>query len=297
MTDALSYLPHASRSAPLPRRVAGALCMFTLTAALLTAPLSAFAQSPPDPLCTGTHGEGHCWMELLNERDRVCYISVNNSTFQRKAWQWGEKTTWQRMHVNVEWSGGCTDGRASGKGDLVANVSTKISQEDETSTNIRNNEENWTGEMRAGKRHGHWMEWSRNGSKRSEGPYVDGLKHGHWVFRGGSPTTWEGPYMDDLKHGHWVEHCFDLKDEGVYVDGERHGHWVVQCRGSTTSEGSYVNGLRHGHWVEVDQDNKNYKWEGSYVDGWRHGRWVNTWTDRGKPQRSEALWVNGERQD
>ncbi len=71
------------------------------------------------------------------------------------------------------WTGGCSDGKASGRGELLLG------------------DQSQTGEMSEGKRHGQWVEvsddlsnWNLSkvlGKQIREGPYVDGRKHGLWM--------------------------------------------------------------------------------------------------------------------
>lgn len=166
---------------------------------------------------------GSCWQEILEQPG--CYI-----------WRPAHRTGEGRGLAET-WSGDCSGGRASGKGE--------------------ESRFNWVheGSYRDGKRNGHWVERLTSGEGHDEGPYVDGVKHGHWVeaWRGGFPHVQEGPYVDGKRHGHWViRQGSDLGyvSDGPYVDDKRHGYWTTLVPGGEVLEqGPYVNGRRHGRWT------------------------------------------------
>ena len=127
--------------------------------------------SGPEPACTGQErGEGEgCWMELAN---------------QPGCWKWNP---YPQPDETVTWSGGCTDGRPSGKGEEVWRF-----RED--------------------------GEWKTSGG---EGEIRDGKRHGHWIERLSSGNVWEGPYVDGKSHGLWVRRGSDGRDWSCWNDGER----------------------------------------------------------------------------
>ena len=203
-------------------------------------------------ICASQGADSDCWMELASHPG--CHLWADDGYHADRP---------------VTWTGACSGGLASGSGTL------KLEWVSANSSRVLENER--TGLLRSGKKHGHWVEDNVFGGVE-EGPYVDGVRHGDWVLRNGDRVE-EGPYKDGKKHGHWVEdNVFGGVEEGPYVDGVRHGDWVLR-NGDRVEEGPYKDGKKHGHWVE-----DNY-WggrgvieeavhEGEYVDGKRHGRWI-----------------------
>ena len=123
-----------------------------------------------------------------------------------------------------------------------------------------------------------------------EGPVVDGKRHGHWVLRSEDGSTHEGPFVDGKPHGHWSErHADGDVYEGPAVDGKRHGDWVLRYADGDVYEGPAVDGKRHGDWVVRYADGS--VWEGPYVDGKPHGTWRGRLAD-GSCRFNE--WVEGE---
>ena len=122
-------------------------------------------------------GAHRCWKELADEPG--CYV-------------------WNPNYFNVtaSWSGQCSGGIATGRGELTWRATdSDLFSED-------------TGELRDGKQHGHWVLRRSDGSS-GEGPYVDGKRHGHWVFRRYGGYVDEGPYVDGKEHGRWVRRDSD----------------------------------------------------------------------------------------
>ena len=141
----------------------------------------------PEPACPGKEkGEG-CWMELGN---------------QPGCWKWNPNP---QPGETVTWTGGCTDGKASGKGKLVW----RFRKDGEWKTS------GGEGELRGGNRlHGHWVERSTNG-RVWEGPYVDNKSHGLWVRRGSGGRDW-----NCWKNGERVEGdraCVNAEDLAMQV--------------------------------------------------------------------------------
>ena len=128
--------------------------------------------SGPGSACTGKErGEGEgCWMELAN---------------QPGCWRWNP---YPQPGETVTWSGGCTDGKASGKGEEVW----RFRKDGEWKTS------GGRGELRGGKTH-----------------------VGHWIGRFSSGEVWEGPYVDGKRHGLWVRRGSDGRDWSCWSGGER----------------------------------------------------------------------------
>ena len=128
--------------------------------------------SGPESACTGKErGEGEgCWMELAN---------------QPGCWRWNP---YPQPGETVTWSGGCTDGKASGKG-----------------------EETWRF-----RKDGEWKTSGGRGELRGGKTHV-----GHWIGRSSSGEVWEGPYVDGKRHGLWVRRGSDGRDWSCWSNGER----------------------------------------------------------------------------
>ncbi len=173
------------------------------------------AAPPADlPECVDAGDHRHCLVEIDNRPGCHVYGHVEVGAHE------------------YEWSGGCEDGLAHGKGTL------SDASGDEG-----------TGTLSRGHRHGHWVERFADGTV-GEGPYVDGERHGHWVVRFADGAVEEGPLVDGVRHGHWVERFADGRvAEGPYVDGKLHGHWVGRDADGDVYEGPFVDGKKHGQWV------------------------------------------------
>ena len=124
----------------------------------------------PEPACPGKEkGEG-CWMEVSN---------------QPGCWMWNPNPA---PEETVTWTGGCTDGKASGKGKRVW----RFREDGEWKTS------EGEGELRGGN-----------------------MNHGHWVRRFFDGEVWEGPYVDGKPHGLWVRRGSGGRDWSCWKNGER----------------------------------------------------------------------------
>ena len=160
----------------------------------------------PVPICDGGEENLECWKELPEPEG--CYIWNGGSHVQG-----GFHPTFE-----VDWTGGCEGGLASGSGVLTwesrwdGNDQLKIKGQ---------------GLLRNGKMEGHWVE-----RHDPRGPLY--------------PTTEEGPHVDGKRHGHWVERVDNGNvSEGLYVEGKRHGREVRRFRDGTMNVGIW----NHGKWV------------------------------------------------
>lgn len=132
-----------------------------------------------------------------------------------------------------EWSGGCTDGLASGEGTLLFPPEGCVGE----------------GSFVAGKQHGWWTVRSADGNI-GEGPYVDGKRHGRWTFRYHEGTVSEGPMVANKRHGLWtVRNADGDVFTGPYVDGIQTGKWSARLADGTVAEGPAVDGKWHGLWT------------------------------------------------
>ena len=112
--------------------------------------------------------------------------------------------------VMVTWSGACVDGKTSGRGRAI--------------WILLDGEEMYVGEHRAGKRHGHGVHISSDGT-HYEGEFRDGKVHGHGVVTLSDGIRFEGEFRDGVPHGHGVVTSSDgTRFEGEFRDGKVHGH-------------------------------------------------------------------------
>ncbi len=132
-----------------------------LTRGLLRALLESCNGVGFTPLCAGGTSAA-CWHELDNRPGCHMWNSAGSSD---------EDT--------ITWSGGCVEGKASGKGNLVW----RYRQDGRWTTN------RGEGELQGGKAHGHWV-WHDTGGEAWEGPYVNDEWHGRWVRRGSQGQDW-----------------------------------------------------------------------------------------------------------
>ena len=92
------------------------------------------------------------------------------------------------------------------------------------------------------------INYSRDGSKDIEFPYVDGLLHGKMIeyYEDGSKRS-ETPYVDGIIHGTEFRYYENgmKKEVTPYVDDKRHGTliWYYQD-GSKRLEIAFVNGTK-----------------------------------------------------
>lgn len=109
----------------------------------------------------------------------------------------------------VTWSGGCVEGKAEGKGELVCR--------------LRGGVDRYEGEMRAGKHHGHGIYLWHTG-ERYEGEWRSGDRHGRGVDTGADGERYEGGWKDHKRHGWGVLTLPDgLVWRGPFCDGLAHG--------------------------------------------------------------------------
>lgn len=153
----------------------------------------------PEDMCEGKE-EGACWMELANHPQ--CYV-----------WDDDNHSNFYVSKVTVSWSGACFGAAARGEGTLV--------------WNIGGNEDTWSGRLRQGKPHGHWV--LRNRFKyESEGSFANGKRHGHWILHIASNYQERGDYIDDKRDGKWLrmvdDSCFSI----TYRQAKRalHDTWI-----------------------------------------------------------------------
>lgn len=153
------------------------------------------------------------------------------------------------------------------------------------------------GKLRAGKKHGRWVETEEREDTRwdeekrefvklgfgwRELTYVDGKKHGPFALRYSNGIAGRiGTYVDDKIEGPLVVRYRDgaIAGEGTFRAGELHGHWVARhADGKVSYESDYIDGKRQGPWVQVHEDGKRD--EGTHEAGERAGVW-RSWSVAG----------------
>ena len=174
----------------------------------------------------------------------------------------------------VTWSGGCPDGRASGRGRLVWRG--------------KYGEHVYEGSYREGKRNG-LGSYTWAGGGRYEGEYHDGKEDGRGIWTAAGGDRYEGEWRAGLQNGSgtysWVngDHY-----EGEWRAGKPHGHGIWTGAGGDRYEGEMRDGTRHGYgtytWASGD------RYEGGFRDGSEHGRGTRTGAAGG---RHEGEWRDG----
>ncbi len=136
--------------------------------------------APLSPICPVTLGGDGCWMEISNNPGcYLWYTDINLDT------------------VVVTWSGGCTDGKASGTGDMVSD---------------------------------HLPHGDFQSVISGHGPFVNGKLDGHWklVWEQRDATasityTYEGSFVEGDFHGRWVHHTDGMNGMECNVFEWTHG--------------------------------------------------------------------------
>jgi antitoxin component YwqK of YwqJK toxin-antitoxin module len=143
-------------------------------------------------------------------------------------------------------------------------------------------------------REGPWTLWSPDGTKLSEGRYVDGRREGFWRFwtETGALRA-EGVYHDDRPngvHATWFE-SGTKRTEGAYIGGRAIGEHLRWDENETLRErGSFVAGRPEGvheDWDECGVLREHALYEGGLLHGARR-----LWTGDGR-LASEAAYQAG----
>ena len=151
--------------------------------------------SPPDgSICTGDYSPDSCWIELADRPG--CFLwnpaPIDNET--------------------VGWSGECSDGFAQGNGRVNWYENGELGQIEET-------------RMQDGMRNGPHVLRSADGTRESEGSYMDGQRQGTWTHFYGDGTRGVGPYVNGELHGTWTYYDQDGNRMGTqrFENGRRVG--------------------------------------------------------------------------
>lgn len=116
-----------------------------------------------------------------------------------------------------------------------------------------------------GVKHGRWTWWADDGTKLSEGEYLDDVPHGEWVVwhPNGNRKT-QGRYDAGQEVGRW----YGWDEEGYLTTdvtmeaGERHGPWTwYHPNGRKAGEGEFAHGKPHGVWTRWDDEGRITKVE------------------------------------
>lgn len=153
-------------------------------------PAQPFQPGAGEPSCEGQEKGTFCWRELTSHPS--CYVLTFSD------------------YEPVTWTGGCSNGLASGAGTL------KLFEGSEESEHIM-----YTGLVQNSK------------------------PHGDFVVRTAGGEVYEGPFVDGKKNGKWVERLADGDvGEGPYVNGKLDGRWVWRKPSGSTETVTYVNGVK-----------------------------------------------------
>ena len=112
----------------------------------------------------------------------------------------------------VGWSGECSDGFAQGSGRVHWYEDGELGQIEET-------------RMQDGMRNGPHVLRSADGTRESEGSYMDGQRQGTWTHFYGDGTRGVGPYVNGELHGTWTYYDQDGNRMGTqrFENGRRVG--------------------------------------------------------------------------
>ena len=125
-----------------------------------------------EPTCAGRPKGTACWRELSHQPG--CHVWTSNL----------------RPDATVSWTAECAEGMAQGTGTLKW-----AWDRDQESIDT-------TGRLRAGKRHGPWVERWANGTV-NQGSYLEGKQHGKWVARRDGRVVAEAHFVEGK--GQWVD--------------------------------------------------------------------------------------------
>ena len=173
---------------------------------------------------------------------------------------------WDEVHgvgETVTWSGGCSNGKASGWGRMVWRG--------------RYGEEVYEGQVSGGKRDGSGTFRWVNGDSY-EGEFRDGKLTGRGIYRWANGDRYEGGFRDGKQHGHGVktwgpggEWAGD-RYEGDFRDGEFHGRGTLVWDNSDRYQGDFRDSQFHGQGVIMLANGVRY--EGQVRDDRPHGEGV-----------------------
>ncbi|MBP63222.1 MAG: hypothetical protein CMJ62_17010 [Planctomycetaceae bacterium] len=128
--------------------------------------------------------------------------------------------------------------------------------------------------------HGSYQEFYENGTKFSEGTYLDGKLDGKWTF-------WH-------KNGQLAKKC-------QYTHGKPEGNSLIyRSDGTLAVRENYSEGKPEGRWTHFLSDGTQIVRQEEYQQGKRHGQWVawfqpNEGNTEELKKKSVTNWVSGRR--
>jgi hypothetical protein len=155
---------------------------------------------------------------------------------------------------SISWTGGCEDGKLSGRGVFIWYVNGVAS------------DGRYEGEIREGMKHGQGIITWPNGN-RYEGEFRNGKKHGRGIQTWANGNRHEGEYRDGKRHGRgnytWPD---GTRYEGEYRNGKQHGRENYTWANGDRYEGDWRNGKRHGRgiMIEVNEKGEKYIFKGEF---------------------------------
>jgi hypothetical protein len=134
----------------------------------------------------------------------------------------------------ISWSGGCVDGKLSGRGLLISYENGK-------------EHSRYKGEMREGKSHGRGIGTDAEGA-RYEGDWRDGKIHGRGILTWANGSRYEGEFRNDKIHG-----------RGILIEVDKNGK-------KTTFKGQFINNEPYSG-IITGPDNKARGWrDGKWIE-------------------------------
>ena len=154
------------------------------------------------------------------------------------------------------WSGGCVDGRASGKGQLLWQRGDVHGD--------------YQGQMSSGRAHGQGVRVT-SGGFRYKGEWRDGLKHGRGIETWPSGGSYDGEWRDNRRHGQGVLVTSDGdRYEGEWRNHAQNGQGTYNWANGDRYEGGWRNNGHSGPGTKIWANGTHYEgeWSGSYPHGW-----------------------------
>ncbi len=140
------------------------------------------------------------------------------------------------------------------------------------------------GQIQNGNRQGQWISWNKNGSKQSDGFFVDNEPDSIWKWYNENGKVIKiGHYKRGLEHGTWINY-FDsgiVSDSVYFLDGRMYGLTKSYYPdGKLFMKGFYNRNEYDSTW-EMYYENGKLKSFGNYRDGGVYGIW-KLYYDTGK---------------
>jgi hypothetical protein len=178
----------------------------------------------------------------------------------------------------IRWSGGCEDGRLSGKGVLEVTASGK-------------RQLYFEGAMRGGKAHGEGVAESQDesGKTRYTGGFANGLFDGFGLLELADGSRYEGGFKADQPDGYGLYQGADgSRYQGDLSAGVPQGEGFEVTADGAAYHGGFSAGARHGQGTLLFVDGGLY--EGGFENGKAHGKGVFTALSG---TTAAGSWING----